>query len=482
MKTFLDLLRHSSLTIVFHVAPRFANVIIFILIGRLAGPQQAGIFSLATTYLLIITAIMRGLDELLIRQVAREPDRAANYLGNFLLLRLLVSSSVYIGLIVIIRYGLNYPATTSIPIIILALSVLPDSLALVAQSVLLGQRRFGPPAAINSVTNLIKLIAGSAALLMGGGLIEISLIWLGGSVLNLILMLAVAFKQIGGLRRVNWLDFTLLRTHWLAALSFTAITVLTAIDSQADTLLLSIFRGAAEVGWYGAATTLTFSLLMFSQAYRFAVYPPMIRYAQNAPDKLNRLFQKSIHYMAILVIPLVAGTMVLAPQIVKLIFGPKFAPTVPILQVLIVSLVFMFIVEPVNRIMFVRDKQRVIVVFVLVSAIVNITLNLIFIPEHGAIGSSLARVASTGVFFAMSFLFVKMQRLASAKLLTLIKPISAAILMSLIIVLVSGNLVISIVIGVCTYGGILFLVDRVFRSDIIAFTDYALAGKFGLRL
>ena len=73
MSTRLSLMRDALLALVFHVAPRFANVILFILIGRLAGPEQAGIFSLATTYLLIITTTMRGLDDLLIRQVAREP-------------------------------------------------------------------------------------------------------------------------------------------------------------------------------------------------------------------------------------------------------------------------------------------------------------------------------------------------------------------------------------------------------------------------
>ena len=62
MKTLVELAHDSALAVVFQVAPRFANAFTFILIGRLAGPEQAGIFSLATTYLLIITVAMSGLE------------------------------------------------------------------------------------------------------------------------------------------------------------------------------------------------------------------------------------------------------------------------------------------------------------------------------------------------------------------------------------------------------------------------------------
>jgi O-antigen/teichoic acid export membrane protein len=468
------MLRHSLLAIVFHVAPRFANVLIFILIGRMAGPREAGIFSLAATYLLIITTVMRGLDDLLTRQVAREPVRAANYLGNFLLLRLTLSTVLYAALIFIVQRGLDYPPATNATIAILGLSVFPDSLTFVAQSVLLAERRFGSPAAIHSAANLIKLVMGGIILLSGGGLEELAWIWLGSSLFALVLMLAVAFKQVGGLRSMGWLDFTPLRAHWRAVMIFTLITTLTALDSQTDTVLLSIFRTEAEIGWYGAATTITFSLLMLSQAYRFAAYPQMTRYAQNMPDNLARLFQKSVHYMAVLVLPMVAGILLMAPQIVNLVFGPKFAPTIPVLRVLIVSLLFMFIGEPITRLMLVKDKQRSIVMFLLISATSNVILNLILIPVIGAVGAAIARTVSAGIFFLLNCVYVTRHGLADVKFKWILRPASAVVAMAAVVWIASSSLMVSIVIGCIVYVIAIFSVGGIYPEDALAIKRYAL--------
>jgi O-antigen/teichoic acid export membrane protein len=71
MKTLLELTRDSLFSIVFHLSPRLANVLLFITMGRLIGPTDAGVFALATTYLVIFTTVMRGPDDLVIRQVSR---------------------------------------------------------------------------------------------------------------------------------------------------------------------------------------------------------------------------------------------------------------------------------------------------------------------------------------------------------------------------------------------------------------------------
>jgi O-antigen/teichoic acid export membrane protein len=478
MKTFLELLRDSALSIVFHVAPRFANVLIFILIGRLAGPDQAGIFSLATTYLLIVTTIMRGLDDLLIRQVAREPDRAAGYYANFLALRLVFSAMLYVALIFIVQVVLNYADTTSGPILVLTLSVLPDSLAFVAQSVLLGQRRFGAPAAILGGANVFKLIIGTIVLLRGGSLMDIAWIWLIGSGLAMIVLLFVAMKQIGGLRATDWLDFSPLKTHWRTALSFTAITVLTALDSQTDTVLLSIFRSEAEIGWYGAATTITFSLLMLAQAYRFAVYPLMTRHAQHAPERLARLYHKSMHYMGVVAMPMVVGIIVLAQPIVLLIFGPKFLPTVPVLQVLIVSLLFFFLSEPCNRVMLVKDRQRMTLGFLSVSASTNVVLNLMLIPKFGAVGAATARVCSATLYFMLNYGYVSRKLVRNADLKSLIRPaIATAIMAACAIVMMASHVVINIAISACVYFAALWGVRGIQREDANLLRD-ALTRRF----
>ena len=466
MKTLLELLRDSALSVVFHVAPRFANVFIFILIGRLAGPDQAGVFALATTYLLIITTVMRGLDDLLIRQVAREPDRSASYLANFLLLRLVLAVILYAALVTVVLGVFNYAATTAIPIIVLALSVLPDSLGFVAQSVMLGQRRFGPPAAILGTANLFKLIVGAVVFMRGGSLIDIAWIWFIGSGLAMVGLIATVLRQVGGLRHTDWLNFAPLKDHWRTALSFTAITVLATLDSQTDTILLSVFRSETEVGWYAAATTITFSLFILAQAYRFSVYPLMTRYAQRAPDKLAVLFHKSIHYVAVISMPLVVGVMILALPILLFVYGVKFAPAAPILQVLIISLLFFFLAEPCNRIMLVNDRQRVMLIILAISASTNVALNLLLIPRFGAVGAGFSRSCSASIYFIVIYLYIVRDLVSPAALSGIARvTISTGLMAAVTLSMLSFHIIINVMVSACAYLGFLWLTKAIPTED-----------------
>ncbi|MBI5566308.1 MAG: flippase [Chloroflexi bacterium] len=467
MTTYLRLLRDALLALVFHVAPRFANVIIFVVVGRLAGPDQAGVFSLATTYLLIATTLMRGLDDLLIRQVAREPDRSAHYFGNFLVLRLGLSTLAYAVLIALTNSVPSYSASTAATITVLAFSVIPDSLTHVAQAILLGHRRFGPSAVVLGGASLFKLIIGIGLLARGGSLVEIAWIWLGGSGLSMIVMLTIAIRQVGGMRRTDWLNFSLLKAQRQAAFVFGAATVLTALDSQTDTLLLSVFHGEREVGWYGAATTITAGLLMMSQAYRFAVYPLMARYAQSTSDKLAVLFQKSVHYMGVVAMPLVTGIIVFAPQLIDLIFGPAFLPTVRVLQILVISLLFFFMSEPCNRLMLVKDRQRVLVSFLAVSALTNIALNLLLIPTWGAGGAAVARTCSSMLFFFLNQGYIMLKVIKVHYMHRMISPLLSSAIMAIVsLCIIRNSVVLAAITSSVIYVFSLWLTKGIMPDDV----------------
>jgi O-antigen/teichoic acid export membrane protein len=233
------------------------------------------------------------------------------------------------------------------------------------------------------------------------------------------------------------------------------------LESQADTVLLSAFHNYAEVGRFGAATTVASSLLMFSQSYRYAVYPLMARYASESPVKLLRLYERSIRYMAMLVLPMVAGIGLLAPQIVPLVFGPSFQPTVPVLRVLILALVFLFLNEPSSRMMLVHDRQRQISLFLLGSAALNILLNILLIPSWGALGAATARLSSSMLFFAINYLYIRRFLMRANIVRSLSRPVVATAVMVCVVWSLQGQtLPLSIGAGALTYTGTLWLLEH----------------------
>jgi O-antigen/teichoic acid export membrane protein len=453
--------RDALLSVVLFLAPRVANVVLFVLVGRQAGPAQAGIIALANTYLILATTCMRGLDELVVRQVSREPDHGGRYLVNFALVRLVCSLIIYGVLALAVRYVFSYSESVVVPVLLFSLSVVPDGLTFVAQAVLMGQRQFAAPAIVLAAVSAFKLAGAAIVLVMGQGLAVMAGIWLVGSWLGAAALLVVTLRRVGGLRRADLSNWYPIRANWRAALSFLMITTLLAFEAQTDTLVLSKYHSEVQIGWYNGATTIAYSLLVLSQAYRFAVYPLMARYALQSQEKLAELYRQSLRFIGIMALPMAAGLLVLGPELVRLVFGPQFAPAGPVLQILSLALLFIFLNEPNSRMMLVTDRQRQLSIFLVVSTTSIIILNIVLTPGFGATGAAFARAGSTLLFFLINYAYVA-SRLASVNIVKLLvyATLASVIMAMLVALTVSWPLLAVMSIGVTSYIILLLFMER----------------------
>jgi O-antigen/teichoic acid export membrane protein len=466
MSTSKDFARNSIWAVFIHLAPRIANVLVFIVIGRLAGPADAGIFALATTYLIISTTIMKGIDDLVIREITRKPSQAPTYLNNFFILRLFLSALIYLAVWVIIVSWLDYPSNTTMPILIITLSVVPDSLTLVGQSILLGQRQFAAAATVMSGIAISKVLICGLLALYSNSLIQIAWFWFFVSLIGMIVMLLIAIRSVGGLQFYEWHNWELLTKSWRTIGIFLILTILTTFESQTDIILLSVLKNEADVGWYNAATTIAFSLAMISQAFRMSVYPLLTKYAQQNPDKLIFIREQSLRILGILVIPMAGGIALLAPQIVDLIYGREFIPTIPALRILAPVLIFLFLNVPNSRTMLAYDRQSQVMVFLILSASVNVLLNLILDGQYGATGASFARLISTSLYFGLTYIYVE-HYLAKSKLIRLLykSAIATIVMLGTVWYLRDHFLLFTITIGALLYFFILWVIGGISRED-----------------
>jgi len=452
------------------VVTKSVNAVAFILIARLAGAQPAGIFSLGTTYLVIFTATTWGLDELMIRQIARDRSTSAQYFGTFLILRALLTGAAYLLMMLIVGKLMPYPLTTSRPILILGLCIIPDSLGSVGQSLLNAYERFDLPLAAGIAGSLVKLALGAWAALTGGGLEGVGWAWVAGSCLAATINLVIAGNLAWPLRPRQWLDWPFWAFNLKLALPFLGMGFLLTVEFQADVVILSAVRSEAEVGWYGAVTTIIFALNLLAQGYRSAVYPLMTRYHQTDQAKLSRLYERSLFYLGALSLPMATGLFLLSPGIITLIFKSGFTGAIIPLQIMAWLLVFTYLNVPNSRLMLVNDRQKRLTLFLVGSMVTNILLNLWLDPRLGAVGASTARVCSSMLFFLLNDRYVNQNLQTHSILKTLAWPALATITMGLVVWLAHGeNLWMEILIGVLVYGGTMLLIYRpILHSDKFA--------------
>jgi O-antigen/teichoic acid export membrane protein len=174
--------------------------------------------------------------------------------------------------------------------------------------------------------------------------------------------------------------------------------------------------------------------------------------------------------MMMLGLPIGFGIAILAERIVFFLFGSAYANSIVPLQIIVWALVLIFIncICPVglNSV----NRQRLSVVVVGFGIVFNITLNLILIPPYGAIGTSIATVA-TELFTTTLFVFFFHRYIGELKLFaTFYRPLAAALVMS------AGLLVLSFLpLGVLIPTGALIYLAALLLLGALGRGDYELA-------
>jgi O-antigen/teichoic acid export membrane protein len=447
-----QLLKNTSLSISLNLVNKAANAIVFIIIARQAGVSQAGVFSLAITYILIFTAFSIGMDELLIRQVARDRSMSSRYFGSFLFLRLVMSISLYLVLFVVVNYLFDYTPTTKFIILIMGLSIIPDGINYVGQALLTSHERFNIPVVAATVSGVVKLGGIWLINLYGIAPVYIGWVWILGSTLSAVINSSAAFLISGKLDIRDWWDMDFWSTQFKIGLPFLGIGTLATLEYQTDVVILSAVRSETDLGWYGAATTIIFALAIIPQAYRTAVYPLMVRYNEADESSLGRVFDLSFTYLGIAALPIAVGITLLSPQIIEFVYGPEFFGSIIPLAVLSWALVFMFLNVPNSRMMLVKDRQSWALRFLIGSLSINIILNLILNPFLGATGAAIARLSTVIVFFVPNYWYVVHNLHAHNLIESLGRAVLAAIIMGgLVWITRDFGLWIAIFTGVVTY-------------------------------
>jgi O-antigen/teichoic acid export membrane protein len=176
-----------------------------------------------------------------------------------------------------------------------------------------------------------------------------------------------------------------------------ASAVGTFFFTHAGVILLNHFRPLPEVGYFQFAMQLIVALQLVPMAVGIVSYSVI---ARDGPDAAWPEHRRLIGYTMIFATAAAAGLVLAAPWMVALLAGPEFAPAVPIVRILslsVVSAALGTVMAPqwVTRGFFLRASMMS-----LAAAAVGATGNWIFIPRYGMYACAWAMVASYGVHLA----------------------------------------------------------------------------------
>ncbi|MDD5566837.1 MAG: flippase [Patescibacteria group bacterium] len=436
----------------------------FIYISRAVGHEELGkyLFALSVTTIFGIF-IDIGLNSVLTREIAKDPEKTSTYLNTTFSLKLLTSLAAYGAVIVFINI-LGYPEVTKQLVYLSGLVMILDSFTLSFYAIFRGHQILKYESIGVIINKVVVIGVGVLGVLAHRGVKFLILAILFGSLFNVIYTLILLLVKIRW-RPAFFLNRAVLKTLLRIALPFAVASIFITVFAYIDTVLLNIMggaRGDSYVGWYGTAYKLTYAFQFIPLALAAAVFPAMSSYFVVSRGLLARTFERAIYYLTVISVPIALGVFAIADKLIITIWGKAFEASIAPLRILVFSLIFLFASYPVGSLLNACNRQTRNTVNMGIAMVVNIILNVILIPHYTFIGTSIASLVAVFVLFVSGFIVVRQIIDYDKKFLlkTLFKTLlSGGIMLAVMMFLKPGlSVMLLIPIGIAVYFAVLFLV------------------------
>jgi O-antigen/teichoic acid export membrane protein len=456
------------------MATSFLNKIIdtafAMLMLRILGPEGAGKYGFAIVVYVFLEIVTNfGLNTLLTREVSKDRTQSNRYLSNTAVLRLIILLGITPLLIVFLvawRSFFALPDDTTVTILLLTLSLIPSSISAALSSVFLAYEKMEYPAAITTVTTIIRVSLGVVVLLMGFGIIGLASVAIVTNIITALILLYLLGNLFfhprlefdpGFNKEMVGTSYPLMLNHLLATLFW-----------RVDVTLLQPMKGDVVVGWYTTAYRFLDGLNIIPSTFTVAIFPIMSRYAKEAREALVRAYTTSLKALILVSLPVAILTTFYAEEIILIFGGPAYLPHAAIaLRLLVWSVPFGFINSVTQYVLIAIDRQRFLTGAFVLGASFNLVANLLLIPAFSYQAAAVTTILSE-IVLLLPFYYGVRKYLSSIPWLSLTwRPLLGTLLMGAFLWLLRDlTFLLLIPASLAIYLGCLILIGTFTQEDI----------------
>ncbi len=456
------------------VGQKVLSFVYFTIIARTIGVDGAGRYVIAISFTTMLSIFVDlGLANVLVREVAKFPNKAKSLLANVLGMKVILAILTVIAANIIARL-LNYHPETRLMITIASAVMVLDSVHLVLYAAMRGFQNLRYEAIGVVSGQAVTITVGSIFLFTKMPLHYLVVALLFGSTWNVI-WAAWCVRRKFGLGLSFKLEPTVIKFFWAVTIPFALAGVFSRIYSYIDSIMLSKLISESSVGLYGVAYKIAFAFQFLPMSFAAAIYPAMSENYIKDRDRLARLFTAAMNYLLIIALPLGTGIAVLSYDFIMLLYGKEYLGSVLPLQILMISLIFAFLYWPAGSLLNACDRQAKNTFAMGITMVVNIVLNAILIPRLSVVGAAIAALVGNFTLWGSAMLFIRPVIKIDRHRMALVagKTIFSAGCMALALVLLRDHLHVAILVplGAIVYGVALVGVGGVTVMEIRTFVQ-----------
>ncbi|MFX0061320.1 MAG: flippase [Candidatus Hermodarchaeota archaeon] len=390
------------------------SLIVSILLGRMLGAGELGIYRMTMTlFNLIIVFVIIGLPSATTKFIAdyKNSKSETNQILSAALI-LFVGIGILTAILLFIFSGwienfFNMPGLAFL-LQIIVFAVPLRLINFIVYSYLTGSGLMKWRSIFIIIESITMLILSIGLVFLGYGAVGAVIAFLISLLLNACLLL---------LRIRVWklLTFSNIRLQTIRLVKFGVQVFLGAvvneINYQADTLLIGYFSDEESVGFYTPAKTLSQGLMVIPNAVEKVTYPAISEYwkAQRY-DVVEALLQRSVRFTGSFLYFLGLIAFFFAEEAIFLLYTEAFEPSIVILQILLIGIVANgALSRSIGGTLAAINRPDIPVRIVTVITIFDIVIIIILMPMYGIAGAAIATMLSfilrglLGLFFSFHY-------------------------------------------------------------------------------
>lgn len=354
------------------------------------GLDQYGLyFSLLSLSLILNILMDLGINNYVIKSVAKNQEEAKSQISSILLLRLLLFL-VYIGILFSSAFLLGYDSMAMKLLFFLGLNQLFIVFIAYFRGFFSGLQHYKLDSFFSVFDRIILIItAGSVLLFNTGYQMSIPLyiqLQTFGYFLTFLLAF-IFFKSLVG--KIHWkIDLRHFTSVLQKSLPFALLIILMSIYTRIDGILLHQLgaNGNMETGIYAKGFRLLDALYMFGMIFAGLLFPMFSNVLQESVQKVRELVMISANFLMSGVIVVVFIIILHAESILQLIYTSDAGAELPFIWLMLsfigIASNFVF-----GTLLTANGNLKQLNIISAIGVVINISLNIFLIPKYEAVGA-----------------------------------------------------------------------------------------------
>lgn len=261
-------------------------------------------------------------------------------------------------------------------------------------------------------------------------------------------------------------------------------TLATSIYSILDTTMLGAISGDKAVGYYSNVNKIMYTIATMTASLGGVMLPRLVQYYNDKKyDELCKLSETALKIILSICLPISLGLVLLAKQIVSVLFGQNFIPAVITIKIYAPFILFSTVGNLYGtQLLMTINKEKTLFYTTVIGAIVNFSLNIFLIKNFAQDGAAFASVVAELFVMLLQIYYVRKElklNLNKRYIYSLIMSnVGIVFLIYSINFFVRNdilNLFISIIGSIFTY----FIIGKILHNDTIEYI-YGILSKHSI--